>query len=224
MARPLSLLSCLFITVVLVSIAAVALDLGRYFVLSGIVTTGLIGAALMIVWLRVLRQLAMESQRIVETTKKDVKIKGIGLSLLTSNHAAISKKFERSAELIASLAHPEKLSTFNDLNSEDAIDGAILSIHTELQRVKDEETKRNWVTQGLAKFAEVLRTKEEIKQYGSRIISELVKYLDINQGGIYIEAKDEDGNRCLDLLACYAYNKKRITESRIALGSGLLGQ
>ncbi|MGC3943078.1 MAG: PAS domain-containing protein [Chryseolinea sp.] len=224
MSKPLSLLSYLFLLVVLSSIAAVALDIGRPFVLTGVITTGAIGSILMILWLRVLRRLTLESQRILHGSQKAIKVDGTGLTILESNHTAISKKFERSAELIASLADPEKLSSFNDLNADDAIDGAILSIHTELQRVKEEEQRRNWVTQGLAKFAEVLRTKEEIKQYGSHIISELVRHLDINQGGIYIEARNEAGDRCLDLLACYAYSKKRIAESRISLGAGLLGQ
>jgi len=224
MTRPLSLLSCLFFIALVSSIVAVALDLGQTFVLPCLVAAGLAGCALMLAWLRILRGLAAESQRILQSSQKSVKVNGTGLALLSSNHMAIAKKFERSAALISSLADPEKLSSFGELNADDAVDRAILSIHTELQRVKDEEQKRNWVTQGLAKFAEVLRTKEEIRQYGSHIISELVKYLGINQGGIYIESKDDADNRCLDLLACYAYNKKRIVESRIALGSGLLGQ
>lgn len=224
MARPLSILSYLFAIAIGSSIAAVALDLGRMIVLTDMIAVAVIGGLLMVIWLRTIRGLALESQRILSQTHDKNNIKGNSLSVLSDNHAAITKKFERSVNLIAGLSDHEKLSSASELDAGDAIDGAIIKIRADLQRVKDEEQRRNWVTQGLARFAEVLRKKSEIKQYGSTIISELVKHLGVNQGGIFIEAKDEAGDRCLDLLACYAYDRKKFEESRIPLGSGLLGQ
>jgi len=224
MARPLSLLSYLFLLAITASIITVAIDGDRTWMFAATIATAAIGCLLMFLWLKALRQAVTESQNILNRKDGQVRLQMNNINILSDNHSEITRKLERSATLIANLSNSESSSSFADLDSGDAIDGAIQTIRKEMQRVKDEEHKRNWVTQGLAKFGEVLRTKCEMKQYGSNIIGELVRYIGVNQGGIYIESNDESGDRCLDLLGCYAYDKQRIKESRIPLGSGLLGQ
>jgi methyl-accepting chemotaxis protein len=222
--RTLSTFSYLFFILLLVSIGMVAMGSYSWLIIGCLVTTLVLGSAATFLWLRVLRDAVVESRSLVSKTAVKTRVSFANLDVLAENHAGIAKKFETSAAFISNLSNPEKLKSMADIDTQDEIGGAIQSIRSEMQRVKDEEDKRNWVTQGLAKFAEVLRGKAEIKQYAGKIIGQLVRYVGVNQGGIYIEGKDEEGNRCLDLMACYAYSKQLAKESRIPLGSGLLGQ
>ena len=91
-------------------------------------------------------------------------------------------------------------------------------------RAKEEE-QRNWGTAGLAKFAEILRrdnTNMEALTYN--VISNLVKYLNINQGGIFVlNESDHEEDRVLELKACYAFDRKKYSEKQIHPGDGLVG-
>ena len=52
---------------------------------------------------------------------------------------------------------------------------------------KIEDEQRNWAAQGVAKFSDILRKNtDELDELSYNIISNLVKYTNSNQGGIYI--------------------------------------
>jgi PAS domain S-box-containing protein len=102
---------------------------------------------------------------------------------------------------------------------------ALLSMREQMQLIAVREGERNWVTEGLAKFADILRTKNEnIKVLSENIISNLVNYLNANQGSIFILNDEDEDDKFLELMACYAYDRKKYAQKRIELGEGLLGQ
>jgi putative methionine-R-sulfoxide reductase with GAF domain len=89
-----------------------------------------------------------------------------------------------------------------------------------------EDRIRNWATEGLATFGDILRkNNDDINRLADVIISELVKKLNANQGGLFIVTKDEDGSEeYLKMEACYAWDKKKYLEQKVYLGDGLTGQ
>lgn len=224
MTRSLSALCLSFVILLAAAGAAVALQFSQWIVLP-LLGLSLATALIMIAaWMKIVRKLVVQS---LSTLNKQEQVSAWSfgnIELLSENQKAIDSKFQLSAELISNLSGAESSAVSAKIDANDPIAKAVSSIRAEMQRVKDEEDKRNWVTQGLARFGEVLRNKLEINEYGNAIISNLVKYLGVNQGGLYIEVKDEDGDRCLDLVASYAYGKRKFVDSRVRLGQGILGQ
>ena len=51
--------------------------------------------------------------------------------------------------------------------------------------------------------------------------SSIVKYLGANQGGLFFY---ETASNQLEMLACYAYNRKKYLTKSIDIGEGLVGQ
>ncbi len=125
------------------------------------------------------------------------------------------------------------LETEIDLNSEkDTMSKALLEMRQSLQKAKLEEAKRkeediiqNWITQGEAKFTEILRERSEnLEEFSYIIISNLVKYVNANQGGIFIINDDKKNDIFLELTASYAYERRKIIQKRVNLGVGLVGR
>ena len=87
-----------------------------------------------------------------------------------------------------------------------------------------EDDKRNWATQGIAKFGEILRSNnDDINLLSYDIISNLVDYLKANQGGIFLLEGEDDNDAHISLMASYAYNRQKFIKKRIEIGEGLIG-
>jgi len=87
-----------------------------------------------------------------------------------------------------------------------------------------EDKKRTWATEGLALFADLLRSESDLQKLSDVIITQLIKYLHANQGGIFFVNDQNPKETYLELISCYAYERKKYIERRIAYGEGLIGQ
>ncbi len=92
------------------------------------------------------------------------------------------------------------------------------------QSGKAEDDRRNWVSEGLAKFAELLRaTADSLEDFAFDLIKNLVQYIGANQGGFFLLRENKDKERDFDLLACYAYNRRKFADKTVAWGDGMIG-
>lgn len=93
----------------------------------------------------------------------------------------------------------------------------------QMTKFYEEERQRAWTNAGLAKFADLLRNHgNDAAAMFSRLINELVVYLQANQGQIYILHEGVASH--LELMGCYAYNRKKHINKQINPGEGLVGQ
>ena len=93
------------------------------------------------------------------------------------------------------------------MSEEDVLGNSLIEMRDNLKSVAEEDKRRNWSTSGLATFGEILRqNNDNIEKLSDDIISNLVKYLNCNQGGLYIINDDEE-EAYLELKACYAWDK-----------------
>ncbi len=93
------------------------------------------------------------------------------------------------------------------------------------QLKNDEEAqKRRYINEGLAKFAEILRSgSNDIHALGDAFIREIVKYLNAIQGGFFIYDDTEKSTPVLKMVSAFAYNRKKYLQKTVAFGEGLVG-
>ena len=153
----------------------------------------------------------------------------------------LAKVMRRVAKLTASLKNIAAFANNvgkGDLNVEytllgenDVLGKAMLDMRSNLQRAEvekeerhKEDERRNWVTQGVAKFAELLRANNHnIEELCQSIVSNLVKYIGANQAGIFIVNDEDAQNPVLELKGCYAYERRKFLQKTIGVGEGLVG-
>ena len=100
----------------------------------------------------------------------------------------------------------------------------LVKAEAEMEKNKREDERRNWVTQGIAKFAGLLRdNNDNIEELCQSIVSNLVKHIGANQAGIFILNDDDAENPILELKACYAYERRKFLQKTIQIGEGLVG-
>lgn len=111
------------------------------------------------------------------------------------------------------------------LSEEDRMGRALLDMRSSLKENAENEQRRNWATQGLAEIGAILRDHtDKLSDFYNAIIRYVVKYVGANQGGIFLLVNPEKDEPYLELMACYAYERKKIIERKLGIGEGLLGQ
>jgi PAS domain S-box-containing protein len=113
---------------------------------------------------------------------------------------------------------------FSPKSHQDALGNSLIEMRNRLQQVAREDKIRNWVNEGQAKFGEILRQhSDDLDSLGTALINNLVEYLGGSQGALFI-LKEDDDDAHLELLAAYAFQRKKFIEKRIEIGEGLAGQ
>ncbi|MBN1598557.1 MAG: GAF domain-containing protein [Bacteroidales bacterium] len=111
----------------------------------------------------------------------------------------------------------------------DAFGKTLWALKENMRKARDEQIKneeenklRRFLNEGIAKFAEVLRTNsDDFSKLTDEFIKELVKYLGAIQGGLFLYEEDDDTS--LYLVSAFAYNRKKYLSKTVVKGEGLIG-
>ena len=122
--------------------------------------------------------------------------------------------------------------SFELLSEEDVLGNSLLEMRESLKEAnrkeeerKKEEEKQNWATKGLAKFGDILRqSTDDMDEFAYNIISNLVKYIETNQGALYVINDDDENDKHIEMLAAYAYDRRKHIDKRVEMGEGLIGR
>ena len=108
----------------------------------------------------------------------------------------------------------------------DVLAKSLTKMHEKLVQVAQENDKRNWVNQGLAQFAAVIRDTSDANAFYENVLNNIMRYLHANQGYLYIINEENEQEAFFELKAVYAYGKKRYLEEKqvVYYKQGLIGQ
>jgi PAS domain S-box-containing protein len=154
------------------------------------------------------KQLDELSLRIRQETAKNEEIKGF-------IHSLIAGELHSSVNL--TLTDQTLSETLNELK-----DSLTRNRKMERQRRLDER-QNYWISEGLAEFGDILRKHSlEMETMSYAVISGLIRYLEANQGALFL-AREDEGELFLEMVACHAYGRKKFPGKRVAWGDGLIG-
>lgn len=141
----------------------------------------------------------------------------------------LSENIRNASEFAIDIGKGKFETPFNPLSKEDILGNSLIEMREQLQLAANEEKKRAWSIEGMSKFAVILQNeKGSGVEIAESIIASLISYLGANQGGIFVLNEANPNDIFLELLACFAYNRKKFIERRIKVkekfAEGLIGQ
>ena len=132
--------------------------------------------------------------------------------LSTSMHQ-ISQNIEESAQFAENIGNGKFDFKFSTEIGNNRLFQGLNTMKEKLATVAEEDQKANWTTKGLAQLGEILRSNQNNdKSLSNEIISKLVKYLNVNQGSIFVLNDDDENDPYMELMACYAWDRKKFLE------------
>jgi len=153
------------------------------------------------------------------------------LAWILRQMSELTKSFKNIASFAEQVGNGNLSTEYALLGEKDIIGKAMLGMRANLQKAEAEMEKshrqdeqRNWATQGIAEFADLLRkNNDNIEELCHLIVSHLVKYIGANQAGIFILNDDDAENPVLEMKACFAYDRRKYAEKTVKINEGLVG-
>jgi len=139
-------------------------------------------------------------------------------------------KFDQVYEYIEKLRIGESKYVFNTEFKDDKLVRSILNLSAELDKARKEEEfrakeeqQRHWTNEGLAKFGAILRENvDDLEKLSSLVTSNLTRYVDSQQAGFFY-INEEDGEKIIEMLALFAFDRKKFPDKKFKWGEGLIG-
>jgi len=94
----------------------------------------------------------------------------------------------------------------------------------EIIEQREQEKVRNWITEGLAHFGDIIsKHKGSLDDLSKEVLNNLVKYVGAYQGIMAVADRDDPTDIHLKITATYAVSAERVGTGRIELDEGLIG-
>ena len=155
---------------------------------------------------------------------KEVKANSEEIENLNGAFAKVIESRKDITEVCISIANGDFHKRATARSAKDNLAIAVNQMIDNLKKSAEDDVRRNWISEGLAKFADLLRSQDDLAVIGDNLVSSLAKYVNINQAAIFIAQGAEKNDLHLELLSCYAFNRKKYIDRRIELKEGLVGQ
>jgi len=101
---------------------------------------------------------------------------------------------------------------------------SIIKSNMESQKRRKLDEQQNWASQGIAKFGQLLRDFDQnVSKHSSAFIRELVAYLDMEVGGLFLLQKSGE-KQVFELTGAYAFDREKSLKKQFEPGEGLVGR
>lgn len=171
----------------------------------------------------------VENDAIVDELEVLLKGKPVSTSTIAKSNPLAAKQIDKISTLTTQATiyakNIGKDGTNVQLDETQPLNQALLEMEKYLQQLQAEEQKRNWVVQGVADLGDIIRQNlnSKVEELANLILINLTKYLNANQAGLYLTVENQD-EKYIKLVSCYAYDRKKYHQRRIEWGEGLVGE
>lgn len=148
--------------------------------------------------------------------------------LIVENNLKLAEETTRM-EAIAGFIEGVSSGNYNiqltGMNETEGLGATLVNMRNKLNLNAETDRRRNWSTTGLAQVGDILRASNtSTAELYDNIIRFVVKYTESNQGGLFVFNEENEADHYLELVACYAFERKKYLTKKVGIGEGLVGQ
>ncbi len=103
----------------------------------------------------------------------------------------------------------------------DALAESLLIMRENLVENSKKDSEQSWIAEGKEIVSDILRINNKVDELSNQVIKELIKYINVVQGALYLFDADK---KILRNVATYAYNRRKFINQEFKLGQGLIGE
>lgn len=166
--------------------------------------------------------------RIVAKKRDEIAVMIKSINVLTAN-------LRNTRDFAIEVGKGNLRTKINVFNNEGDLGGSLIEMRNRLSQVAKERKKneleaerRAWITEGAAKFGQILRQhSDNLDELAFDVLKNLIDYLDVAQGALFIENGDNGdyGNqKYFDLKAGIAYGHRMRIKKRVNIEDNLIGR
>lgn len=155
---------------------------------------------------------------------KEIEIARDEFNAINTGLYALSKNLIAIRDYADHIGKGEFTSDISVFNNTGELGASFNEMHKGLIDIAERDKQRNWTNEGIALFSNLLREYNDVQTLYDSLISNIVKYLGANQGGIFILNDSNEKDLFFELKSVYAFDRKRFIDKEIRIGQGLVGQ
>ena len=130
-------------------------------------------------------------------------------------------EINKNAEFAKRIGEGDYEAEFELYGDEDILGKSLVLMRDNLLSNYQKEAEDNWISEGKDLIADILRLHNNLDDLAYDVIVNLINYIDVIQGAIYIY---DDEQEILKNIATYAYNRKKYINQEFKIGYGLIGE
>jgi len=153
----------------------------------------------------------------------------IGAMAVSAN--TLFKGLSSASEFAVEIGKNNLDAKFSLLSKKDVLGKSLLKMQESLKHAaierekrKEEEEVHRWLTNGLAKFGEILRKHHDIGELSNIVIQNLLDYINAVQGSLFMLNTHDTENKTYELTAAIAFERDKLIDKNFELGEGLVGR
>ncbi|MCK5823462.1 MAG: GAF domain-containing protein [Bacteroidales bacterium] len=120
---------------------------------------------------------------------------------------------------------------FNLLSKDDVLGKSLLDMQISLNNARLEEVKRTetddiqkWISDGITRFGEILRNHTNIKEISDVLIRQLIDYVEVAQGSLFMINDNDTSDVFYEPLAAVAFGREKLIEKTFKKGESVIGR
>ncbi|MCW5910055.1 MAG: PAS domain-containing protein [Cyclobacteriaceae bacterium] len=144
---------------------------------------------------------------------------------LEKENTRLREELDRAAEFVQEIKSGNLAATYESLLGRHPLGKSLLLLRNQMASLLTQEQQRNWSNEGIARFAEILRKRqqESLATLLNEVLIQLIEYIGASQGVLSV-LKEDNGRQYLESISHYASKKKLKDKQRFEIGEGLAGQ
>jgi HAMP domain-containing protein len=157
--------------------------------------------------------------------RQDKKFKDYEIQQMAKAVDVLAEGIKKSSLFAEKIGQGKYETDFEALSEDDVLGNSLLKMQKNLKIAGKENSERAWFNEGLSLLGDMLKkNSHELKLISDDVLRLLIKYLNANQGRLFIVAQKQGQSDYLDLLSTYAWGKKKYIEQEISFKDGITGQ